>query len=868
MRYVRTNWEDRKTVVNATRMNNIEQGLVDASSQINSIQDNVNILNTHQENTFQRLNKMESELGYISTHILADGTDFNSLITNGKYRIYNGINAPTNAQDAFLIDVIKDEDSISQIAYLKSNSAQCAVYQRTYAQGQWGAWVKFIGNVEFKALSDKVDTNIVDIRNLNSRVTTNEGEISNIKQNITEVETDIVGIHKALGDGEGSSGNSLTARVTINEGEIASLKRRTTTNETDISSLKGEDTAIKGRLDDLESKVTTDTESLRNELQTNIDNVASTAQTNLTNTKNELQSNIDGIATTAQENLENAKTEIQGKIDEVASNAQNNLDNTKAELQEDINTKHQTSTTEIVNIKEVLEQLKTRDTEINEDLQSHKVDTNAHTDIREKMGKNENLMTTAKDLVGAINEIYMSGGSGGTIAGVLSGSEKLIRMTATEPTNTFDTGIVMNPNITNIYLMGLRLFLGKDYTIEGSVITLKYTVLKDEYIDIFVREEVVIDLSNGTYVEYHERFTATEETSTFTIEQTIGKGTVEIYQEGVRLYEDYDYTLYRPTRVVTLVQPLEIGEYVDYTIKMNAGTNITEIYDTIEEVVAQKENIALLPSIVENVNGSIKSIEATEVDNQIKITKNDGSTENINIKGVSSSEIEEVKTSINNMKNGEIEGSLKQQIDNNAQQINIFKERGYLITKTLPNKTDFNTIITNGKYKVTFGVNTPDNSENNSYIVDVTVDENINYVYQQAHCIWSDEGNSGFSFYRIRVAGSWGGWHMIGEKSKEYQSSELYNGWTIEVANPLRVTKIDRTVFLMGSIQSGVATAGTPLFQIPQNMKPKNNGLYFKVDSIHGTNADRIECMVSNDGTVSLVHDSNTYVKFYVFWEV
>ena len=51
MRYVRTNWEDRKTVVNATRMNNIEQGLVDASSQINSIQDNVNTLNTHQENT-------------------------------------------------------------------------------------------------------------------------------------------------------------------------------------------------------------------------------------------------------------------------------------------------------------------------------------------------------------------------------------------------------------------------------------------------------------------------------------------------------------------------------------------------------------------------------------------------------------------------------------------------------------------------------------------------------------------------------------------------------------------------------------------------------------------------------------------------
>ena len=304
MRYVRTTWEDRKTVVNATRMNNIEQGLVDASSQINSIQDNVNTLNTHQENTFQRLNKMESELGYISTHILADGTDFNSLITNGKYRIYNGINAPTNAQDAFLIDVIKDEDSISQIAYLKSSSAQCAVYQRTYVQGQWGAWVKFIGNVEFKALSDKVDTNIVDIRNLNSRVTTNESEISNIKQNITEVETDIARIHKALGDGEGSSGNSLTARVTINEGEIASLKRRTTTNETDISSLKGEDTAIKGRLDDLESKVTTDTESLRNELQTNIDNVASTAQTNLTNTKNELQNNIDGVESTLVENNE------------------------------------------------------------------------------------------------------------------------------------------------------------------------------------------------------------------------------------------------------------------------------------------------------------------------------------------------------------------------------------------------------------------------------------------------------------------------------------------------------------------------------------------------------------------------------------
>lgn len=810
MRYIRTTWEDRKTVVNATRMNNIEQGLVDASSQINSIQDNVDTLNTHQENTFQRLNKMESELGYVSTHILADGTDFNSLITNGKYRIYNGINAPTNAQDAFLIDVIKDEDSISQIAYLKSSSAQCAVYQRTYAQGQWGAWVKFIGNVEFKALSDKVDTNIVDIRNLDSRVTTNEGEISNIKQNITEVETDIAGIHKALGDGEGSSGNSLTARVTINESEIASLKRRTTTNETDISSLKGEDTAIKGRLDDLESKVTTDTETLRNEFQTN-----------LTNTKNELQSNIDGVATTAQENLENAKTEIQGKIDEVASNAQNNLDNAKAELQEDINTKHQTSTTEIVNIKEVLEELKSKDTEINEDLQAHKVDTNAHTDIREKMGKNENLMTTAKDLVGAINEIYMSGGSGGTIAGVLSGSEKLIRITATEPTNTFDTGIVMNPNITNIYLMGLRLFLGKDYTIEGSVITLKYTVLKDEYIDIFVREEVVIDLSNGTYIEYHERFTATEETSTFTIEQTIGKGTVEIYQEGVRLYEGYDYTLDRPTRVVTLVQPLEVGEYVDYTIKMNAGTNITEIYDTIEEVIAQKENIALLPSIVENVNSSIKSIEATEVDNQIKITKNDGSIENIDIKGISSSELEEVKTSINNMKDGQIEGSLKQQIDNNAQQINVLNNKIQIEKVKIESAVDLNTLIDLDKIWVTNSTRTAQ-SCSNIPIANITTFsvKNIEcfYGYNKyfTQLLVTDKN---LIFSRYYNNGTFSTWIPI---TGVTSTLTLLNGWSINAKyDDLVVSRSGDLVNIHGVLKNNSAIAsGSVIATLPDIYKP------------------------------------------------
>ena len=44
------------------------------------------------------------ERGYIDTKLLPDGTDFNTIIENGVYKIYEGLNSPLGIGGGFYIN--------------------------------------------------------------------------------------------------------------------------------------------------------------------------------------------------------------------------------------------------------------------------------------------------------------------------------------------------------------------------------------------------------------------------------------------------------------------------------------------------------------------------------------------------------------------------------------------------------------------------------------------------------------------------------------------------------------------------------------------------------------------------------------------
>ena len=661
MVYNKIGWVDRKTVVNASRLNNMDDGIYNAHLEIEAIQGKIEEINLNQETTTELFEQINNERGYVNTKILHDGADYNSVTKNGKYRIYQGVNAPILGDYMFTIDVtIEDETHISQIASLV-NGGEKALYYRACIRGVWSNWSKVaidkdiesiqteIGTIqnEATALKERVSTNETDIDSLEQRATTNEADITtlkgestslkgrvltneteivNIKGSITSIEGDIDTIQEAIGTSGGSSGGSLLDRVSTAEQDIEALEQKATTNETAIATLGQENTSVKERVSTLESNMST----VQGKVGT-LENSVSTIEGNVSTINGEV-STVKGRVDTLESNV----TTISGNVSTIG-NKVSTLENDMTTVEGNVST-------------------------IDSDLKAHKTDTNAHADIRSQIGSVGQLLTVSKEVVGAINELYLGGTSVRTMAKV-SGSDRVLRVTADTTTNVFDVGIAYNSEKVELYLMGLRIFDGKDYTINGTVITLESTLLPGEYLDILSMDEVLVDLGNNVIVETHKRYVAEVATSTFTVEGNLNYGYLDIYQMGVRLYEDFDYTVDRLTNVVTLVQPLEIGEYVDYTIRSNEGTNITEIKESLQQISEIDSKVQGLETTIGEVNtrvdSSVKNVEASTNYNTIKVTKNDGTVEYVEIKTLGG-----VGNSINLFKSGTVEESYTATIDN------------------------------------------------------------------------------------------------------------------------------------------------------------------------------------------------------------
>lgn len=628
MQYNKTEWKDRKTIVNAERLNNMEEGIHNAHLEVHVVDEEIKTIQANEEEFNRQLNEIKNEKGYITTKILKDGTDFNTLVNNGKYRIFKGANAPKTGDFAFVVDVtVETQSHISQLAGLIKGE-QRALYHRACIDGVWSNWARIVTNSELETIQQEIDTIKSDATTLEGRVSSSETEISNIKENILVVEEEIESIQGIIGSDDGSTSGSLLDRVSKTEQDITSLGQKVGVNETDISNLKLQDAETNTRVQTLEGKVSvneTDISALKQkdaELSTKVGALEERANTNDTEVA-KLKTEDEAIKSRVS-SLEEKVTVGTNELQELL---QGNIDSTKEELQTNINT-----------VDEKANQNKTDIASMNTDLQAHKSDTTAHADIRTQIGDVRNLLTISKEVVGAINEIYERGGSSRTIAYV-NGSERLTRIFAETTTNVFEVRGV-NLNKAEIYLMGIRIFNQEDYTVSEHILTLDSTLLPGEYIDILSMDEVIVDLGNNTIVETHHRFTAEQPTSTFPIEGGLKYGYLDVYQMGVKLYEDFDYTIDKSTNIVTLVQPLEIGEYVDYTIRSNSGMNVTDIHESIKMIPTLKTKVDEMDV---TLNSSISGVEASTNYNTIKVIKNDGTVEYVELKILGGGEGSSVK---------------------------------------------------------------------------------------------------------------------------------------------------------------------------------------------------------------------------------
>ncbi len=143
-------------------------------------------------------------------------------------------------------------------------------------------------------------------------------------------------------------------------------------------------------------------------------------------------------------------------------------------------------------------------------------------------------------------------------------------------------------------------------------------------------------------------------------------------------------------------------------------------------------------------------------------------------------------------------------------------DKGYVTTKELTATTDFNTIITNGKYKLPFGVhpNAP-YSLNSSYTVEITVFAN-SWLTQKA-TVYGDTSNHG-TYSRECLGGTWQPWQLVATTDKIDISSCLKNGWKVN-GSPYAV-KVGNIVSLNIPIRDGTVTANTVVLTLPTNLLP------------------------------------------------
>lgn len=213
------------------------------------------------------------------------------------------------------------------------------------------------------------------------------------------------------------------------------------------------------------------------------------------------------------------------------------------------------------------------------------------------IGNPDELYTNAKTIVGAINELYETGGggTGRAVYSTISGSEVVNRVYATEVTNSFYINDRINPDKTEFYIMGLRIFEGLDYTYEEKTLTLLGQPLQvGQYFEYVKKDEVIVDLGTNTVIYNHKRYTAKSDGETvIQLEIDTIYTNLRVYQLGARIYEGTEYTFNPENNQITLIQPLDAGEYIDYDLEKPTGIEVTKILEEIEGIKSAED--LLLP---------------------------------------------------------------------------------------------------------------------------------------------------------------------------------------------------------------------------------------------------------------------------------
>lgn len=125
----------------------------------------------------------------------------------------------------------------------------------------------------------------------------------------------------------------------------------------------------------------------------------------------------------------------------------------------------------------------------------------------------------------------------------------------------------VNPDDVSIYAMGAKL-IGTQYTINTALKTveLKKPLELNQYIGYEIRKSSNTNIFKGVKVVGVD----SSDGVTFTIDDLIGAtlGNITIWAMGVKLI-DTQYTVNK--NILTLTDPLELNQYIEYEIRKNEG---------------------------------------------------------------------------------------------------------------------------------------------------------------------------------------------------------------------------------------------------------------------------------------------------------
>lgn len=222
------------------------------------------------------------------------------------------------------------------------------------------------------------------------------------------------------------------------------------------------------------------------------------------------------------------------------------------------------------------------------------------------------------------------------------------------------------------------------------------------------------------------------------------------------------------------------------------------------------------------------------------------------------------KTTLQNLKNlllgtGTLNTTSQQVIgainENTASLSDVTLNRGYLTTKMVESTTDLNTLISNGKYKISNStINTPDESTSNTWLIEV-ISSSGSYVFQIARCIYSSIGNTGKTYIRNSTNSNWSSWKQVATTNMEaWNTAVLQNGWTAYV-NGFQYFKHHGIVYLGVSLTVGTITPGTTITTLPVGYRPKSTIVLRMTNTLNGD----IDSLTIQSNGVVVVQASATF---------